>query len=88
MFVKSVIFLKACSDRSIWGRAKSRNRDEEHEMHIYMYAYVCVYRPSISNLDLLTPSPLDYHTFDYSRPDFASRSAPPRAPALPKYLLR
>ena len=32
-----------------------------------------VYRPAISDLDLLSPSPLDYHTFDYNRPDFATR---------------
>jgi len=31
-----------------------------------------VYRPAISDLDLLSPSPLDYHTFDYNRPDFAT----------------
>ena len=32
-----------------------------------------LYRPAISDLDLLHPSPLDYHTFDYERPDFAAR---------------
>lgn len=31
-----------------------------------------LYRPAISDLDLLHPSPLDYHTFDYERPDFAT----------------
>jgi len=31
-----------------------------------------LYRPAISDLDLLHPSPLDYHTFDYQRPDFAT----------------
>ena len=29
-----------------------------------------LYRPAISSLDLGSPSPLDYHTFDYTRPDF------------------
>ena len=36
-----------------------------------------VYRPAISDLDLLSPSPLDYHTFDYNRPDFATRLSAP-----------
>ena len=31
-----------------------------------------LYRPAIGDLDLLSPSPLDYHTFDYERPDFAT----------------
>ena len=31
-----------------------------------------LYRPAISSLDLGSPSPLDYHTFDYTRPDFAA----------------
>jgi hypothetical protein len=36
-----------------------------------------LYRPAISSLDFNSPSPLDYHTFDYTRPDFAARCAGP-----------
>ena len=30
------------------------------------------YRPAVSAMNLVSPSPLDYHTFDYSRPDLAT----------------
>ena len=31
-----------------------------------------VMSPSVSAMNLVSPSPLDYHTFDYSRPDLAT----------------